>query len=41
MFSKLNLHIVEPISKFNTKIRVKPHAFNNIKPKLLGDTMVG
>lgn len=33
------MHILEPISYVSSKIRVKPHAFTNIKPKLMTDTM--
>lgn len=35
------MHILEPISDKSTKTRVKPHAFVNVKPKLLTDSMMG
>lgn len=39
--SKLKIHILEPISDKSTKVRVKPHAFVNIKPKILSDSSMG
>ena len=37
--SSLNMHIIEPSLNISSKVRVKPHAFTNIKPKLMTDTM--
>ena len=36
--SDLGLHLIEPIIKKETKIKVKPHAFVNVKAKLLDST---
>ena len=39
--SSLNFHIVEPMYEKATKIRVKPHAFSNIRPKLMSENVLG
>ena len=36
--SELRIHILEPMVKKETKLRVKPQAFMNIKTKLLDST---
>jgi len=35
LFENLGFHIMEPVLKKDTKVRVKPHAFVNVKAKIL------
>jgi hypothetical protein len=38
--SDLRIHLLEPLMEKETKIRVKPHVFVNVKTKLLDETKV-